>query len=61
MGEGEGRAHLTLLVTPVRPSAVWRWISAQEIRLSVGMLPSYHPLAVWQWISACEIRLSAGS
>ena len=35
-GEGEGRAHLTLRVTPVRPSAVWRWISAQEIRLSVS-------------------------
>ena len=33
---GEGRAHFTLLVTPVRPSAVWRWISAHEIRLSVG-------------------------
>ena len=33
---GEGRAHLTLLVRPVRPSALWRWISAHEIRLSVG-------------------------
>ena len=36
VGEGEGRAHFTLRVTPVRPSAVWRWISAQEIRLSVS-------------------------